>query len=77
MTNFTESFLTTDDSDQTADDLWCNFCVELNMATKKFIPHKLANSRNGLPYLTKDIKRLKKGANYMPAKIQGTKSSNT
>ena len=58
MTNFTELFLTTDDSDQTADDLWCNFCVELNVATKKFIPHKLANTRNGLPYLTKDFKRL-------------------
>ena len=75
MTNFFESFLTTDDSDLTADDLWCNFCVELNTATKKFVPHKLAKSRNGLPYFTKDLKRLiKKGTNYMPEKIQGTKS---
>jgi len=58
MANFTESFLATDGSDLTADDLWQCFRVELNTASGKFIPHKLAKSRNGLPYLTKDIKRL-------------------
>ena len=58
MANFTESFLVTDDSDLTADDLWQCFRVELNTASVKFISHKLAKSRNGLPYLTKDIKRL-------------------
>ena len=58
MASFTESFLASDNSDLTADGLWCKFCVELNAATKKFIPHKLTKSRNGLPYLTKDLKRL-------------------
>ena len=46
------------DIDLTADVLWQCFRVELNTATEKFIPHKFAKSRNGLPYLTKDIKHL-------------------
>ena len=58
MANFTEPFLAIDDSDPTAHDLWQCFRVELYIATEKFIPHKLEKSRNGLPYLTKDIKRL-------------------
>ena len=44
--------------DTDPEELWTNFRDNLQTGTKKFIPHRFQKAKTGLPYITKEIRKL-------------------
>ena len=62
INDFSESFVSTNllHPGKSVNQLWDSFKLELEKSINKYIPFKSAKRRNGLPYMTTEIKRLMK-----------------
>ena len=58
MHTYSDEFCSRNHSHSNVDDLWSEFTQSLEKGTSKFIPSKKARTKNGLPWVNRDIKRL-------------------
>ena len=60
-----------------ASDLWCMFRDGVQEGIRQFIPHKIAKTRDNLPWLTQDIKKLMRKRDKCYAKLKKAKQDKT
>ena len=55
---YRDSFLSTDHSQMSVNDMWVSFKLEVLSAVERFIPSKMTKTKYGLPWIDSWIKRL-------------------
>ena len=58
LARFNDSFLSSDHSHSSVNDMWVSFKSEVIAAIERFIPSKMTNTKYSLPWIDSSIKRL-------------------
>ena len=59
LARFRDSFLSSDHSHMSVNDIWVSFKSEVLVAIERFIPTKMTKTKYSLPWIDHSIKRLK------------------
>ena len=58
LASFKDSFLSSDQSDLSVDDMWVCFKSEVLAAVERFIPSKMTKTKYSLPWIDNSVKRI-------------------